>query len=235
MEILHIILVSIGSLIALLILTKLMGNRQVAQLSLFDYVIGITIGSIAAEMATSLEDDFAKPLTAMIVYAVFAVLFSLITNKCIFLRRHLTGKTLILFDNGKLYRSNLKKAHLDLGEFLCQCRNSGYFSLADIQTAVFEPNGKISFLPTSQSRPVQPSDLNLNPPKTGPEVNVIVDGNILLYNLRYTGNDEIWLKKELHAQNADKISDIFLATCDCSNTLHVYKRIDKSMSRDIFQ
>ena len=69
MEILHIILTSLGSILALFLLTKLIGNRQMSQMSLFDYINGITIGSIAAEMATSLEDDFLKPLTAMIVYA----------------------------------------------------------------------------------------------------------------------------------------------------------------------
>lgn len=71
-EILYIIALSLGSIIAIFILTKLMGYRQMSQMSMFDYVNGITIGSIAAEMATSLEENFMQPLVAMIVYALAA-------------------------------------------------------------------------------------------------------------------------------------------------------------------
>ena len=70
MLILKIIALSTGSIVVLFILTKIMGQREMSQLSIFDYIISITIGSIAAEMATSLEDNFVEPLVAMIVYAV---------------------------------------------------------------------------------------------------------------------------------------------------------------------
>ena len=80
MEIIHIILTSIGSIIVLFIATKIMGNREISELNMFDYINGITIGSIAAEMAISLEDDFVKPLVAMLVYAVFILIVSILTN-----------------------------------------------------------------------------------------------------------------------------------------------------------
>ena len=104
MEILHIILTSLGSILALFLLTKLIGNRQMSQMSLFDYINGITIGSIAAEMATSLEDDFLKPLTAMIVYALVAVCISLVTCRSMALRKFFNGKPLVLLEHGKLYK-----------------------------------------------------------------------------------------------------------------------------------
>ena len=75
-EILYIIALSLGSIIAIFILTKIMGYRQMSQMSMFDYIISITIGSIAAEMSTALDKNFAQPLTAMIVYALSAVLLS---------------------------------------------------------------------------------------------------------------------------------------------------------------
>ncbi len=235
MELLHIFLTSLGSVIALFILTKIMGNRQLSQLSMFDYINGITIGSIAAEMATSLEDDFMKPLIAMVVYALLAVLISITTDKSIKLRRFLTGKSLILFEDGKIYKENLKKARLDVNEFLTQCRNSGYFNIADLQVAILEANGKISFLPLASQRPVTPSDLNLSPPEDKPLVNVIIDGKIIPGNLKFTGNDEKWLEKQLHAQGISKVSDVFLATCDCKNCLSIYVKIKKPMTRDIFE
>ena len=58
MELLHVFLTSVGSVVFLFILTKLLGNKQMSQLSMFDYINGITIGSIAAEMATSLAVSY---------------------------------------------------------------------------------------------------------------------------------------------------------------------------------
>ncbi len=217
-------LTAVGSFIVLFLLAKLMGNREMSQLSMFDYINGITIGSIAAEMATSLESDFLKPLTAMIIYAGLSVLLALITNKFMKVRRFVEGTAMILYDNGKLYESNLKKAKMDLSEFLTLCRNSGYFNLANIQTAVMEANGKISFLPVSKQRPATPQDMNLNPPQEKLVINVVMDGKILMKNLQVTGNDTQWLSKQLDAQHV-KLADVFLATCDSNNNLSVYCKI----------
>src|SRR5574344_916383 len=78
-EVLYIIALSLGSIVAMFILTKLIGYRQMSQMSMFDYVNGITIGSIAAEMATSLEENWWLPLTAMVVYALAAIVLSYIS------------------------------------------------------------------------------------------------------------------------------------------------------------
>ena len=100
MDILKVILTSLLSVAALFILTKLMGNRQMSQLSMFDYINGITIGSIAAEMATALEKDFWLPLCAMVVYAAAVIFITFITSKSLKLRRFFTGRTVVLFING---------------------------------------------------------------------------------------------------------------------------------------
>lgn len=206
-----------------------------SQLSMFDYINGITIGSIAAEMATSLEDDFLKPLVAMIIYGIVAVLISLLTSKSIKFRRIVSGKSLILYDNNKLFYNNLKKAKMDIDEFLIQCRNNGYFNLSDIQTAILESNGKVSFLPVSYKRPINPKDMNLSPEKENILINVILDGKILKENLKETGNDEIWLKKQLKTQNNINLADVFLATCDSNNNLQVFKKEFDKTNNDKFQ
>lgn len=233
MEVVHIILTALGSIVVLFILTKIMGNRQMSQLSMFDYINGITIGSIAAEMATSLE-DFYQPLIAMIVYGLFTALISVITNKSVCLRRFITGETMFLYDNGKLFEKNFKRARLDLSEFLTICRNSGYFNLANLQSAILESNGKISFIPLSTQRPLTPQDMNLSPQQERAVIDVVMDGKILKENLKHTGNNEQWLEKELHHQGV-KLPDVFLATCDDSNNLSVYVKIQKGMSHDMFE
>ena len=225
MELLNVFFASIGSIVVLFILTKLMGNKQMAQLSMFDYVNGITIGSIAAEMATSLESDFLQPLLAMLVYAAAAISISLISNKSLKARKFLEGESLILYENGQLFKDNLKKSKMDLHEFLIQCRNNGYFDLSNLDTAILESNGKISFLPKSNIRPATPQDLNLLPAQEKLVTNVILDGVVMHENLKFLCHDEEWLKQSLKVKNIDDPSEVLLATCDCSNVLKVYPKV----------
>lgn len=207
-----IIFLSLGSIVVLFIVTKIMGNREISQLSMFDYIIGITIGSIAAEMSTSLENNFWEPVIAMIVYGLVATLISYTTCKSIKFRKFIAGKTSILYDNGIFFRKNFARAKLDINEFLMQCRINGFFNLADLQTAFLEPNGKISFLATNSQNA---STLIIN---------IITDGVLLEENLKRTGNNTDWLYKELKKQKISKISDIFLATCDSQNNLSIYMK-----------
>lgn len=233
-EILYIIALSLGSLIALFILTKLMGYRQMSQMSMFDYINGITIGSIAAEMATSLEENFAQPLTAMIVYALAALFLSWLGTKSIRARKLIEGKPVILLNKGTLYEKNLKKAKLDISEFLVQCRINGYFDLSNLETAILEGNGKISFLPKAANRPMTPNDLQLAPKQDYMVANIIIDGKVMIKNLQHTGNDMKWLNNQLKGKGAKRIEDILLATCDKENTVTVYFKNSDVKSKDVF-
>lgn len=235
MNILKIVLLSSSSALALFILTKLMGNKEMSQLSMFDYIIGITIGSIAAEMSTALEDDFMQPLIAMIVYAIIAIIISFVSCKSLKIRRKVSGNSLVLIDNGVIYEKNFKKAKLDINEFLIQCRTNGYFNISDIQTAILEPNGKISFLPVATKRPATPEDLNISVPTDNIVTNIILDGIILKENLYRIGNDEIWLQKQLDSQKINNVKDVFLAICDNNNNLIIYKKNEKQNSHDFFR
>lgn len=233
-DILKIIILSSVSELFLFVLTKLMGNKEISQLSMFDYVIGITIGSIAAEMATALESDYKQPLVAMAVYAFVSIMISIACMKSQKVRRFIYGNSLILLDNGKLYRKNFKTAKMDLNEFLVQCRSNGYFNLSDIKTAILEPNGKISFLPKSSNRPTTPSDFDLTPDPASIDVNVIIDGRIIYENLKNTGHDQMWLQKEIVSQGFENINQIFLATLDKQNNLSIYGNSDLENSHDYF-
>ena len=222
MTILKIICLSIGSITLLFILTKIMGQREMSQLSIFDYFITITIGSIAAELSTSLEDNFVQPVIAMIVYALITLIVSILNTKFVKLRPFLSGKTLILYDDGTLFKENFKKAKIDLNEFLVQCRTNGFFNLSDIKTALLEENGKISFLPYSDKRPANPSDFNIKPKEEETLTNLILDGKIMQENLQELGFDETWLLKKLKKQGITKTNNIFLATYCSDGSLSVY-------------
>ena len=222
MEILKIIGLSFGSISVLFILTKIVGQREMSGLSIFDFMIAITIGSIAAEMATSLENNFLQPLVAMIVYTIVTLIISYLNMKSVKLRPIFSGKTLILYDNGTLFKENFKKAKIDLNEFLSQCRTNGYFNLSDIKTALLEENGKISFLQYSDKRPANPSDFNIKPNEDGLSTNLILDGKIMKENLKELGFNDKWLDKMLEKQGITKIENIFLATYNKQGDLSVY-------------
>ena len=232
-EILYIIALSLGSFLAIFILTKLMGYRQMSQMSMFDYIIGITIGSIAAEMATSLEESFTQPLTAMIVYALAAIILAWVTSKSIKARRLIEGEPLVLLNHGELYRSNLKRAKMGVTEFLVQCRVNGYFDISKLECAILEGNGKISFLPKVDDRPLTPSDIQLTPEQDYLVANVILDGSIMEENLKNMGKDEKWLHSQITAQGAKQVEDVLLATCDRSDKVTVFLNENKKKAKDV--
>ena len=229
----YIVLLSLGSIIAIFILTKLMGYRQMSQMSMFDYIVGITIGSIAAEMSTSLEEDFMQPLVAMVVYTVVSLLLSFSSSRSIKARRMIEGSPVVLLNNGQLYRKNLKKAKMDVSEFLVQCRVNGYFDVSKLECAVLEGNGKISFLPKAAERPLTPTDMQMKPQEEYIVVNVILDGRIMSENLKHTGNDEKWLLQQIKAQGVNKPEEVLLATCDFYNKVTVYPKECRKDVKDL--
>ena len=221
MDFMKVILTSLLSVMSLFLIAKIMGHKQVAQLDFFDYINGITIGSIAAELATDLETPW-KPLIAMLIYGMIAVGLSLITSKFPKVRKYVNGSPTILMNDGKIYRKNMKKAKLDLSEFLTMCRDQGYFDLNDIKTAVFEYNGKLTILPNSANRPVTPADMELHPEPDHINTEIIMDGRIMGENLKRMGLDLKWLDKQIRAQGYHDAKEIFLGLCDNNNRLSLF-------------
>ena len=215
------VLTTILSILALFLLTKMMGAKQVSQMTMFDYVIGITIGSSAAELATELEEPF-KPLTALIVYALLALAISWASMKSFKARAVMQGRPLVLLEDGVIYRENLKKARLDLNEFQTYCRIGGWFDLSQLQTAVFEHNGTVSFLPKETDRPATLGDLNLNAKQAQVQTPFVMDGRLLSGNVRQAGKEEAWVRQSLLRQGYRDESDVLLALWDGRETLTAF-------------
>lgn len=215
------VLTALLSILALFLLTKLMGAKQVSQMTMFDYVVGITIGSIAAELATELEEPH-KPLTALIIYGLVAAGISVLCCKSLKIRAIITGRPLVLLEDGVIYRDNLKKAKLDLNEFLTYCRIGGWFDLSQLQTAVFEHNGTVSFLPKEADRPVTPADLNKNPSQSQVQTPFVMDGKLLSGNVRQSGKEEEWVRRALLRQGYRDEKQVFLALWGGGEDLTVF-------------
>lgn len=220
----------ITSIVVLFILSKVMGRKQVSQLNVFDYIIGISIGSIAAEMTLNNEIDFFEGVFAISIYAVFAYLITLLTNKSIIARRLLIGCPTVLIEDGKLNYKALKKSKLDLNDFLQEARIQGYFNLSEIEFAIMEANGQVSFLPKSNAQPVKRKDIKLKTSYEGLCCNAIIDGKIMIDNLKEIGKNEEWLLTRLKNNHYKDINSLALVILDSKEKMTVYeKNINKEV------
>ncbi len=226
---------SIVSILAMFLITKLLGNRQVSQLNLFDYVNGITIGSIAADLAISDDGKQAVyKLFSLIIYGLIVVLISLLTVHSEKIKKLFSGQTLMLIDNGKIYDKNLKAAKIEINELLSCARSAGYFDISKVKYAVLESNGQISFMPVSSERPATPKDLSVDVASEVPPKVVILDGVVKEKNLKFTGNNLKWLSDNLSKQGYPKPNRIILATVDGNNQLTVFPKLDEINTHDYF-
>lgn len=218
----------------LFFMTKLLGKKQVSELSLFDYVVGISIGNFASEMAINLEAEFFNAMLAIVVFGVLAYIISILTLKSLKLRKFFIGSPTILLEHGNLIYKNMKKSMIDVNDILSQAREMGYFDISEVEFAILEANGKISFLPKGEYKNVNIKDMNLKIEKQGLCANVIMDGNIMNDNLNNIGKDEEWLLHELDVKGKN-VSDILLATVDINDKLVIFDRRKDIDSKKILE
>lgn len=222
-ELLNVVFRALISLVSLFLVTKMIGKKQVSQLSLFDYVIGISIGNFAAEMTINLESEEIYGIVAVLIFGFIAYLVSVLCMKSIVIRRFFMGTPTIIIEHGKIIQDSFYKVKYDINDVLEQCRIKGYYDISDIEYAIVEANGELSILPNGSSKPITIKDMNLKVEKQGLCSNVIIDGKIMYKNLEYINKNEKWLNKELKNNKKD-ISNIILATVDVNDKIVFYER-----------
>ena len=223
-NLLNIIIRTIIVLIVLFFIAKMVGKKQISQLNLFDYIVGITIGSIAADISLDLEKDLLAGLLSLSLYGFIAYLISYITMKSIKARRFFTGLPTFLVEKSKIIESGLKKTKIDINELLAEARIAGYFDLDEIDYAIMEINGNISFLPKEKNKPVTKKDMKLKSPDSGLTANVIIDSKYMENNMKAINKSKRWLDHELKVQGYNNYDNILLATVDNNYKVLVYKK-----------
>ena len=215
---------SLFAIILLYLVTKLIGRKQLSELSLFDYVIGISIGNFAAEMIINMDTPYYYGCIAMITFGLVAYLVSIITMKSIKLRRLIIGTPTIVIQNGKILESNLKKLKMDINDLLEQIRIGGVFDLSEVEYAIEEANGKLTIMKKSMYNPITPNDMNIKVKRTDLVANIIIDSKILINNLKNMNKTEEWLEKELKIKGYRDLNKILLATLDINEKLTIYEK-----------
>lgn len=229
-EALRIIPRGITSLVVLFFITKLMGKKQVSELSLFDYVIGISIGNFTAEMVMNFNNQYINGIIAITTFGIISYLVSVLTLKSMTLRRFIIGVPTVIIEEGKINLNALKKTKLDVNDLLEQCRGEGYFDISEISYAILEVNGKLSILPKSDYQVPNLKDLKIKKNKAYLSVNVIIDGVLMENNLKNTNKNIEWLNKELEKQGHTNYENILLATIT-NGVLSVFEKNNTEMQK----
>ena len=200
---------------------KILGKKQVSQLNIFDYVIGISLGNIAAEMTINSDITIFEGFLAMTIYGLCSLFVSYITTKSIHARRFISGVPVVLMAHGKISKEQLKKVKLDINDLMQDAREDGIFDLNDVNYAIMEVSGKVTFLLKSESDSITKKDLKIQEKDKGLCANLILDGNIMEENLKNIGKNKQWLIEKINKYHK-KPEDIFLLTCNEKEEIKIF-------------
>ena len=224
----------LGATAFLFFITKIMGKKQVSELSLFDYVIGISIGNFTAEMTLNTDVQYINGMVAVLTFGLLSLSLTKLINKSIKVRRFIVGTPTILMDNGKIIESGLKKVNIDVNDLLEEARISGYFDISEIEYAIMEGSGDISFLPKEKYKNVTNNHLNIKTEKSYLSANIIVNGEYMNKAIEKTNISKEKLEKILKKMNLDTPDSILLCTIT-NNKLNFYFKDQKATNHNLLE
>lgn len=216
-----VIIRSFISFLSLLIMMRLMGKQQLAELTFFDYVVGITIGSIAATLSVQLNQNTTATLAGLAVWTLLPILLAYFSLKSVWLRKVVEGEATVVVENGKILDKNLAKLRISIDDLLSQLRSKNIFNIADVEFALFETCGKLSIQLKSQKLPLTPADLQLPTQYTGLPTALIEDGKVLPDALKSLNLSRAWLQYQLGKQQIKDFAQVALAQLDTTGNLYV--------------
>lgn len=205
----------------LLIFARMLGKQQISQLTFFDYVLGITIGSMASTLTTDLTSSAWAHWVGLLTWAVICFIMQWSTVKSKTISSYIDGEPTIVVMNGQIMEDAMKKMRFRLSDLLEQLRGKDVFDLKEVQFAVLEKDGQLSVLKKPEYIPVTPKDMNLYTGPGGLTITLIYDGTIIPKNLKVINKDKEWLTDELRKKGINDVEDVFMAAIDKSNSLYI--------------
>ncbi|MDM5356866.1 DUF421 domain-containing protein [Peribacillus sp. ACCC06369] len=216
----EIVLRSLFFLIVLFVITKVLGKKQLSQLSFFEYVTGITIGNVGAELATKVEGNIIHGVLSILVFAIAPFIAGSISLKSKTFRDLVEGKASVFIKDGKVMEDNLKKEKYTIDELLGLLRKKDVFDISEVEFALLEANGDFSVMLKKQNQPVTAKDLNLSVAAVKEPQTIIMDGSILDEPLSTIGLNRNWLHTELDKLGVI-LENVFLGQANSNGELTV--------------
>ena len=221
-KILNISMRSTLIVVVLLILTRLLGKKQMSQLTYFNYITGVTMGSVAGDFISEVNMPVVDALASLIAICILTELNSFIALKSTSYRKVMDGDDIILIKKGKIIKPALKSCRMSVNILLMLLRQSNTFSVEEVEYAILETNGSLSVMKRQQAQPIIKSDLDIKAEKIkNLPREVISDGKIMKVNLKELNKDEEWLKNELRKNNIESVKDVFYAEVRSEGTLYI--------------
>ncbi|HET7629629.1 MAG TPA: DUF421 domain-containing protein [Bacillales bacterium] len=212
---------SVLSFVVLLALTRIMGKQQLSQLTFFDYIVGITIGSIAASMSVDQNIQISNGFVALVIWGFFPVAMAWVSYKSYKFRRFTDGKPQILVKNGRVQDESLRSSMMSVDELMLLLREKNVFNLSDVEFAVMETNGDLSVMKKTETQPVTPKVLGMSAKPEGQPQIVIIDGKLIESSLNHTRLTRKKLLEEVKRQGASGFEDVFVAQVDSRGNVYV--------------
>jgi uncharacterized membrane protein YcaP (DUF421 family) len=219
-ELFQAILYPIIVYILLVSLSRVMGKKLLGQLTFFDFVTGITLGTIGGAFVTT-EVRGYYVLVSAVMFAVLVFITGIITLKNVTARKLIEGEPVIVMQNGKIYEDNMKKVRYNQDDLMMQLREKDVFNMDEVEFAILEPHGKLSVLKKSQNQNVTLKDLNIPSYYKGISTEIIRDGRIQESNLKDNSLTHEWLYNKLSDQGIKNIEEVFLATLSSHGKLYI--------------
>ena len=200
-----------------------------SHITLFNYITGITFGSITAVMAVDKRISILDGLISLAVWSILTIGVSRLALKFPRIRVLLDGEPAIIIKKGKILEKTMASTHLNMDDLSMLLREKDIFSIKDVEYAVLEPHGRISVLKKPEKQVAAKEDVNV---KTAPlqymPTEIIVDGSVVVQNLRDLNLSNEWLENALRKAGSSlaHIQQIFYAELQSDGTLHIDKRSD---------
>lgn len=207
-----------------LLLSKLIGIKIISQMNFFDFIMGVSVGSMIAKIIIDKEHVVFSGIIALIAFTLLTIATSYLNLKSYTVRRITNAKTLILIENGRIIDKNMKRLRITINELMMKLREKDVFSLDDVQFAIMESNGQLSVLIKANKKPITPYDMDLKVKSFSLINDVIIDGKIIDKNLEIAGIDKKWLQSEIKKKSINNIEDVFYAGVDQNKKLIISEK-----------
>ena len=211
--------------ILLMIVTRLMGRKAISQMTFFDFVVAITLGSLTANLGMGSNNNATTAATVIITLAVLAIITDYLHTKSFFVRKVVNSEPVVLIQNGEIVKDNMQRCRVSINDLTTMLREKNTFNIADVEFAIMENDGKLTVQPKSQKQPLTPSDMNIPTAYKELTKDIVIDGNIMYENLKDANLNEVWLIDQLKNAGINNVKDVFFAALDTSGNLYISKGI----------
>lgn len=215
--------------LAVLVAIRVMGKREVGQLSAFDLVVAIMIAELAAMSMEKIDMPLHEGLIPIFTLVALEILLSFMSLKSHTIRGIVDGAPSIVIANGKILEKELRKLRYNISDLLGQLREKDVANIADVQYAVLETSGELSVMLKAEKRQVTLEDLGIPTKYEGMPTPLIFDGHIHYKNLRGLHLDEQWLLGEIRKQGVERLEDVLFASLDTDGKLYVSEKEKKKL------